>query len=100
MWCGQMRKWLLNTKRGLPIIWSVVLFMILLFGNVIPRHTALICLTVALLFLFGGLSIAAIAISARGRHHGRMLVQLLLNGLMFVLCAFSLMSMMVFSFDR
>ena len=100
MWCGQMRKWFLNTKRGLPIIWLVVLFLILLFGNVIPRHTALIYLTVALLFLFGGLSIVAMAISARGRHYGRMLVQLLLNGLMFVLCAFSLVSMLIFSFDR
>ena len=100
MWCGQMRKWLLNTKRGLPIIWLVVLFLILLFGNVIPRYAALIYLTVALLFLFGGLSIAAIAISARGRHYGRMMAQILLNGVMFVLCAFSLMSMMAFSFDR
>ena len=100
MWCGQMRKWLLNTKRGLPIIWLVVLFLILLFGNVIPRHTALIYLTVALLVLFGGLSIVAIAISARDRHYGRMIAQILLNGVMFVLCSFSLMSMMAFSFDR
>ena len=95
-----MKKWLLNTKRGLPIIWLVVLFMILLFGNVIPRHAALIYLTVVLLLLFGGLSIVAVAISARGRHYGRMLVQLLLNGFMFMLCVFSLMSMLAFSFDR
>ena len=95
-----MRKWLLNTKRGLPIIWLVFLFLILLFGNVIPRHAALIYLTVALLFLFGGLSIVAVTISARGKYYGRMLVQLLLNGLMFVLCVLSLVSMLVFSFDR
>ena len=100
MWCGQMRKWLLSTKRGLPIIWLVVLFMILLFGNVIPRHAALIYLAVALLLSFGGLSIAAIAISARGRHYGRMLGQLFRNGLMFALCAFSLVSMLAFSFKR
>lgn len=95
-----MKKWLLNTKRGLPIIWLGVLFMILLFGSVIPRHTALIYLAVVLLLLFGGLSIAAVVISARSRHYGRMLVQLLLNGLMFVLCGFSLLSMLVFAFDR
>ena len=95
-----MKKWLLNTKRGLPIIWLGVLFMILLFGSVIPRHTALIYLTVVLLLLFGGLSIVAVTISARGKYYGRMLVQLLLNGLMFVLCVFSLMSMLAFSFDR
>ena len=95
-----MKKWLLNTKRGLPIIWLVVLFMILLFGNVIPRHVALIYLAVVLLLLFGVLSIVAVAISARGQHYGRMLVQLLLNGFMFVLCAVSLVSMLIFSFDR
>ena len=95
-----MKKWLLNTKRGLPISWLLVLFMILLFGNVIPRHAVLIYLTVVLLLLFGGLSIAAIAISARDRHYGRMIAQILLNGVMFVLCSFSLMSMMAFSFDR
>ena len=100
MWCGQMRKWLLSTKRGLPIIWLVILFLILLFGNVIPRHAALIYLTVVLLLLFGGLSIAAITISARDRHYGRMIAQILLNVVMFVLCTFSLMSMMAFSFDR
>ena len=95
-----MKKWLLNTKRGLPISWLLVLFMILLFGNVIPRHAVLIYLTVVLLLLLGWSSIAAVVISARGRHYGRMLIQLLLNGLMFVLCAFSLMSMLAFSFDR
>ena len=95
-----MKKWLLNTKRGLPISWLLVLFMILLFGNVIPRHAVLIYLTVVLLLLLGWLSIAAVVISARGRHYGRMLIQLLFNGLMFVLCAFSLMSMLAFSFDR
>lgn len=74
--------------------------MILLLGSVIPHHTALIYLAVVLLLLFGGLSIVAVTISVRGRHYGRMIVQLLLNGLMFVLCGFSLLSMLVFSFDR
>jgi len=95
-----MKKWLLNTFRGLPIAWLAVFFLILLFGNVISQHTVLVVGYGGTLVSMCALSVVAVIISMRSRRYGRAVAQLVLNGVLFVLCALSLVAMLVFSFDR